>query len=84
MWGLSSYISYAYTDSTMKNLTQAKHPAWGELIKSARKELGETQAVFARRFKVSQAAVAQWETGVVDPPGEVTWWLLHNKELIGA
>lgn len=32
-----------------------------EMIKTARERLGETQAQFAKRFRVNQATVSRWE-----------------------
>jgi transcriptional regulator with XRE-family HTH domain len=37
-----------------------------EDIKSARAELGESQAEFARRFGVAQSTVHRWETRGID------------------
>lgn len=66
----------------MANKTRAtdslKHPQWDEIIKQIREALGETQEEFGKRFNVSQPAVAYWENGTVDPPGEVTWWVYHQ------
>lgn len=59
-------------------VTQAFKPEWGRLIKTLREQLGESQAVFAQRFKVNQATVSYWENNQADPPGEVTWWLVEH------
>lgn len=53
-------------------------PQWGEIIKQKRRELRESQMVFGHRWSVSQATVSDWERGVIDPPGELTWWLTHE------
>lgn len=53
-------------------------PKWGELIRTARENLGESQAQFGARFNVTYVAVSLWETGKRDVPGEVTWWLTNE------
>jgi transcriptional regulator with XRE-family HTH domain len=40
-------------------------------IKEKRKQLGETQAVFGKRFGKSHAAVSEWESGKAEAPYEV-------------
>lgn len=50
-------------------------PKWPEIIRQKRKNLGETQAEFGKRFKFSQVAVSDWERGVSEPPAVVTYWL---------
>lgn len=40
-------------------------------IKGKRKQLGETQAVFGKRFGKSHAAVSEWESGKAEAPYEV-------------
>lgn len=55
-------------------------PDWAEKIKQKRKTLGESQAVFARRWNVSQVAVSDWERGVSEPPAAVLWWVLNPDE----
>jgi transcriptional regulator with XRE-family HTH domain len=40
-------------------------------IKEKRKQLGETQAVFGKRFGKSHAAVSEWESGKAEAPSEV-------------
>jgi transcriptional regulator with XRE-family HTH domain len=39
-----------------------------EHIKAKRKQLGETQAVFGKRFGRSHAAVSDWEAGKAEAP----------------
>jgi DNA-binding transcriptional regulator YiaG len=53
-------------------------PKWAEIIKKIRRTLRENQTQFGQRFAVSHAAVSDWERGVTDPPGEVTWWLVQQ------
>jgi transcriptional regulator with XRE-family HTH domain len=57
-------------------------PQWAELIKQKRKQLGESQTEFGKRFNVSHAAVSQWESGTNDVPGEVTWWVIKNLDYV--
>ena len=51
-------------------------PEWALLIRKRRIQLGETQKQFAKRFKVTQPAVAQWEAGLTAPPPEVFMLLM--------
>ena len=37
-------------------------------MKEKRKQLGETQAVFGKRFGKSHAAVSEWESGKAEAP----------------
>lgn len=57
--------------------TQKDWP-WAKLLKQKRRQLGETQAEFGKRFGVSFVAVSYWEAGKRDIPGEVTWWLSEH------
>lgn len=56
--------------------TRAITPNWAGLISRVRRELGESQATFGKRFGMSQAMVSYWESGSFDPPGEVTWFVM--------
>lgn len=59
--------------------TQDK-PNWAMLIRKKREGLGESKAAFGRRFGVTGQAVFQWEAGLNDPPGEVTWWVANDAK----
>lgn len=48
---------------------------WSTLIRQKRKRMKLSQGLFGAMFGVSHAAVSDWERGVTDPPGSVTYWL---------
>ena len=73
--GLVLFITLAYIGGTMK--TQA--PIWATQIKALRLKLGETQAQFGDRFKVSQVAVSLWESGENEPPAMVFMFLMEQQ-----
>lgn len=50
---------------------------WGEMIKTARLRLGESQEKFAKRFAVATNTVSRWETGSYDVSLEAVEWLLE-------
>lgn len=77
--GLALFISVVYIYLHMGNNTQAnKLPIWAVKIKALRKRLGETQDEFGKRFKVSQVAVAYWESGQYEPPAMVLIWVMQH------
>lgn len=51
-----------------------------ELIKSKRKQLKETQKDFGKRFNVSHVAVGYWESGVVEAPYKVLYFIFGQTE----
>lgn len=48
-------------------------------IKAKRKQLGETQAQFGKRFGVSHAAVSDWEAGKSEAPYKVLEYFLSKE-----
>jgi transcriptional regulator with XRE-family HTH domain len=56
---------------------------WPKVIREAREFHGESQAEFAKRFKVSTNTVSRWETGTYKPSLVVIDWILDEK-LFGA
>lgn len=53
-------------------------PEWAIIIKRFRGSQGLTQAEFGRKYGVSQPAVAQWETGIYEPPAEVLMMAMRS------
>ncbi len=48
-----------------------------EIVSAARRSLGLSQALFARRIGRSQAVVSRYESGKVDPPATVMMRAMH-------
>lgn len=64
----------------MGNNTQAKPlPEWAMLVRALRKQLGETQEQFGKRFGVTQVSVSLWESGDNEPPAKVLVVALRGK-----
>ena len=53
-----------------------------EHIKAKRQQLGETQAVFGKRFGKSHAAVSEWESGKTEAPYVVIEFCLQIQKSV--
>lgn len=73
------FIAIAYAVVTMK-LTQSikQTPRWATLVRQARNRLKLSQEDFGKLFGVSQASVSDWERGINEPSGDVTWYLYQQ------
>lgn len=52
-----------------------------ELIKQTRKNLGETQNTFAKRFNTTPNTVSRWESGKYEVPNKVIEIVLSDQEI---
>ena len=50
-----------------------------QLVLDSRRALGETQEIFAKRFKVHANTVSRWETGTYDVPSFIILRLLMDE-----
>lgn len=52
-----------------------------DVVKAARKALGETQIVFSRRFGIAQSLISKYEAGLVAPPADL---IIHCMNILGG
>ena len=56
----------------------------GEMVRSARQKIGETQHVFARRFDITQSVISRYEKGSISPSADVVFACLEILEQTSA
>ena|GEM_PF-6343799 len=61
----------------MQIMHSSKNPQTATLVRSAREHLGLNQGEFAARIGKSQGVVSRYESGTVDPPGEIIMQCMH-------
>lgn len=70
---INGHMSFKFTQQMKQK------PNWAKLICADRKKRKMTQPEYGAMFDVTYAAVSDWERGVTDPPGEVTWYLYQQE-----
>ena len=61
----------------MQIMQRLIHPNTTDLVNSARRKLGLNQKEFACYIGKSQGVVSRYESGAVEPPGEVIMHCMH-------
>jgi transcriptional regulator with XRE-family HTH domain len=64
-----------------KTREQQLHEKWGRRLRFFRKDRGLSQAQLAKRVRVHQGRISEWETGTAPPPDRMK---LRLAEVLGC